>query len=92
MGSEDTCECGTDTAHAFQAFQIAEWTERISIGDDASRECWADAWKAFNFGCGGDVHIDVNIGRCGRRVTRFASGTRQLDQGGRLLDGRRCLR
>lgn len=92
MGSEDTCECGTDAAHAFQSFQITEWTERISVGDDASRECWADAREAFDFGSGCDIHVDVEIAAYGRRVTRFASAARQFDQCWCLFDGRIPLR
>lgn len=85
MGSEDTCECGTDAAHAFQSFQIAEWTERIAIGDDASCECWADAWEAFDFRSGGDIHIDAKINPCRRRVVWFAGASRQLDESRRLF-------
>lgn len=92
MGSEDTCECGTDAAHAFQSFQIAEWTERIAIGDDAACECWADAWEAFDFRSGGDIQVDVEIGSCRRRVMRFAGASRQLDEGGRLFGSRRSSR
>lgn len=85
MGSEDTCECGTDAAHAFQPFQIAERTERIAIGDDASCECWADAWEAFDFDGGGDIHVDMEVRSCRRRVMRFAGAPWQLDERGRLF-------
>jgi hypothetical protein len=91
MGSEDTCECGTDTAHAFQSFQIAERTERIAIGDDASRERWADARKPFDFGSGCDIHVDVEIGARGRRVMRFAGAARQFDESRRPFDGTLAL-
>lgn len=87
MRREDTCESGTDAANAFQPFQIAEWAERVAIGDDASCERGADAWEAFDFGSGRDVDIDVDLSPGGRGVTGFAGAAWRLDEGGRLLNG-----
>lgn len=85
MGREDTGESGTDAAYAFQAFQIAEWAERVAIGDDASSERGADAREAFDFGSGRDIDVDVDILADGRGVTGFAGAARQLDQCGGLF-------
>ena len=65
MWSEDTRECGTDSADPFELLDGTEWPERVAVGDDAAGEYRADAWEAFYFSGGGDVHIEVDVGRDG---------------------------